>query len=330
VGLYDYGARFYDPALGRFLQPDSIVPSPTDPQSLNRYSYVRNNPLNLIDPSGHDDSWWGDAWGGFTGFVDTYILDPISSFGGGMYNATAYALGYDNQPSSGGFFYNQGASFGSLVGMTAGTVVRAASLPFTIAGDALGAIPWVGSALKSRVDRAAAPLVNYSKGVIQRSIELTKSFNGPATYAADELGSTLPGGLFANATGLTGAASGLLQSRDLDRAWSQIWDLGEAAVLRYGGTGGPGHPGTNPEFVFRNSPSVRSGTHDSGYPGEASNMKRAAADRELVNSLLTDIRHLSPAQPGPVGQAYRIGEIAVFSGIYLGRNAVDIASHIGR
>lgn len=41
--------------LGRFTQADTIVPNPGDPQSLNRYSYVRNNPINLIDRTGHDD-----------------------------------------------------------------------------------------------------------------------------------------------------------------------------------------------------------------------------------------------------------------------------------
>ncbi len=53
IGLYDYGARFYDPALGRFISADPIVPRPGDPQNLNRYSYVRNNPLKYIDPTGH-------------------------------------------------------------------------------------------------------------------------------------------------------------------------------------------------------------------------------------------------------------------------------------
>ncbi|MEX2208796.1 MAG: RHS repeat-associated core domain-containing protein [Myxococcota bacterium] len=47
LGIYDYGARWYDPVLGRFLQPDSIVPSPTNPQSLNRYAYVLNNPISV-------------------------------------------------------------------------------------------------------------------------------------------------------------------------------------------------------------------------------------------------------------------------------------------
>jgi len=53
LGLYDYRARYYDPALGRFIQPDTIVPEPGDPQALNRYAYVLNNPLRYNDPSGH-------------------------------------------------------------------------------------------------------------------------------------------------------------------------------------------------------------------------------------------------------------------------------------
>ena len=51
--LVDYVARRYDPALARFIQPDTIVPQPGDPQSLNRYSYAGNNPVRYTDPSGH-------------------------------------------------------------------------------------------------------------------------------------------------------------------------------------------------------------------------------------------------------------------------------------
>jgi RHS repeat-associated protein len=49
----DYAeARHYGPNLGRFLSPDPLAGDVDDPQSLNRYAYVRNNPINLIDPSG--------------------------------------------------------------------------------------------------------------------------------------------------------------------------------------------------------------------------------------------------------------------------------------
>jgi RHS repeat-associated protein len=56
IGLYDYGARFYDPTIGRFVSADSVVPRPGDPQALNRYAYARNAPLSRLDPSGHDDT----------------------------------------------------------------------------------------------------------------------------------------------------------------------------------------------------------------------------------------------------------------------------------
>jgi RHS repeat-associated protein len=52
-GIMDYKARFYSPALSRFIQPDSIIPNPVNPQAYNRFSYVFGNPINLNDPSGN-------------------------------------------------------------------------------------------------------------------------------------------------------------------------------------------------------------------------------------------------------------------------------------
>ncbi len=62
AGLYWYASRAYDPAIGRFVSPDSIVPAPANPQSLNRYSYVYNNPLKFVDPSGHTAGGMDPAW----------------------------------------------------------------------------------------------------------------------------------------------------------------------------------------------------------------------------------------------------------------------------
>jgi RHS repeat-associated protein len=52
-GLYYYGARYYDPTIGKFISADAIVQNPYNPQSLNRYSYCLNNPLRYTDPTGH-------------------------------------------------------------------------------------------------------------------------------------------------------------------------------------------------------------------------------------------------------------------------------------
>jgi len=52
MGLVHMNGRVYDPKLGRFLQADPFVQALKNSQSLNRYSYVLNNPLSYTDPSG--------------------------------------------------------------------------------------------------------------------------------------------------------------------------------------------------------------------------------------------------------------------------------------
>jgi RHS repeat-associated protein len=51
-GLDNFGARYDSSSLGRFMTPDPLGGSLADPQTLNKYAYVRNNPLNLTDPTG--------------------------------------------------------------------------------------------------------------------------------------------------------------------------------------------------------------------------------------------------------------------------------------
>jgi RHS repeat-associated protein len=53
-GLDDFTARFYTSNYGRFLSPDEYkYANPADPQTLNLYGYVANNPINSVDPTGH-------------------------------------------------------------------------------------------------------------------------------------------------------------------------------------------------------------------------------------------------------------------------------------
>jgi RHS repeat-associated protein len=56
INLYWYGSRWYDQSLGRFIQPDTIVPDAVQGvQAWDRFAYVNNSPTNKVDPSGH----WG-------------------------------------------------------------------------------------------------------------------------------------------------------------------------------------------------------------------------------------------------------------------------------
>lgn len=74
LGLYDYGARSYDPAFARFLTPDTAGPSYSDPQTLNPYAYTRNNPVKLKDPTG--EGFW------------LYLLDIVGTASDIYFTAT--------------------------------------------------------------------------------------------------------------------------------------------------------------------------------------------------------------------------------------------------
>jgi len=79
TGLYYYGARYYDPELARFIQPDSVVPEPDNSQALNRYSYCINNPLKYTDPTGNTyipPSWYLGAT--VTAFCNNLVTAAVT------------------------------------------------------------------------------------------------------------------------------------------------------------------------------------------------------------------------------------------------------------
>ena len=83
----DAQMRRYSGAQQRFSQPDPYDGSYnlSDPQSLNRYSYVQNDPVNFIDPSGLDPLCFaGECWDdGISGVTTVYSNDRGGRFGGG-------------------------------------------------------------------------------------------------------------------------------------------------------------------------------------------------------------------------------------------------------
>jgi RHS repeat-associated protein len=74
-GLMFYNARWYDPAIGRFAQADSIVPGGV--QGYDRYAYVNNNPVRYNDPSGHSSCDYEDDDGNCQSYTDE---DYIASY----------------------------------------------------------------------------------------------------------------------------------------------------------------------------------------------------------------------------------------------------------
>ncbi|WP_456844067.1 toxin TcdB middle/N-terminal domain-containing protein [Cellulomonas sp. P5_C6] len=85
------GARWYCPALGRFLSPDPMVTDAADPLAWNSYAYCRDNPTSYIDPSGRE------FWKIFAAVVATIaiiaVIVVVSVFTFGAGAAPSIALG---------------------------------------------------------------------------------------------------------------------------------------------------------------------------------------------------------------------------------------------
>jgi RHS repeat-associated protein len=84
LGLYDYGARFYDPVTARWTSMD---PLEENNRPFNPYNYCKNNPMLNIDPNGMGDGPYGEDLSELRNF------ESLSSYSGGLSHA-----GYNPSP----------------------------------------------------------------------------------------------------------------------------------------------------------------------------------------------------------------------------------------
>lgn len=90
ASIVHMGGRIYDSHIGRFLQADPFVQSPSNSQNFNRYSYVLNNPLSYTDPSGYLFKKLKKFAGVIAGVALVYFTGGMASpFVGTWYGAAA-------------------------------------------------------------------------------------------------------------------------------------------------------------------------------------------------------------------------------------------------
>ena len=127
-GLMFYNSRWYDPQVGRFTQPDSFKGIQTQPGTQHPYAYVGNNPINRLDPTGHDflghdvdgieygTDYYGDqtgSWNNFGEFVSGGSNDSGSGGGGGWTPGGIVPGDFD---SGGGEYIGDGGYYGGSGG----------------------------------------------------------------------------------------------------------------------------------------------------------------------------------------------------------------------
>ena len=111
--------RVYDPEIGRFLSADPIIQDPYNTQSYNRYSYVWNNPLNMVDPSGY---------AGLT--IDT--SDPSNGAGVGFdFSGGNIVTDYGQTISGNQLYSGQGVITDNLVNAAQGLAFNTSNINFS-------------------------------------------------------------------------------------------------------------------------------------------------------------------------------------------------------
>jgi len=134
MGLIDMNARIYDPLLGRFMSPDMHIQAPSNLQSFNRYSYVGNNPVSMIDPSGNDIDLNPLDWPGDIANLGNDAIAAVTSAASTVINALSSA-----GSSIGNFFSQNGVLIGEIVGIAAVSILTGGVLDYALA-TGLGAV----------------------------------------------------------------------------------------------------------------------------------------------------------------------------------------------
>ena len=157
-GLYDYGARFFNPKWGRFVSPDESVEA-FDAQGLNPYSYVLNRPTSATDPTGQ------------------MIVNGVSY---GAWSTSTLQSGVLQQNPSSATASPGASAGGSALGFASGIRLIGSSSPAELAGLTLAPTPplVVTIAKVAFTDLRALIIGPFSQFVINPFMSLGRVIDG--------------------------------------------------------------------------------------------------------------------------------------------------------
>jgi len=216
--LDNFGARYYESSTGRFMSPDPVGGSLSNPQSLNRYAYVLNNPLRNVDPTGLDCVYKGDSADNSMVvrgdclsdndngvFVDAHVDSLFDKGGDILANVSAYTD--SNNPYSNG---------------TNGDIYLPGMMD-----------PWNGSRLAQQVFQGSGAGSFVAANTLVTGATVGYAALAAGAFLAPEIAAGASGGASwaANASGALGPATGRV-------FWSGAGSGGAAAAAYVAGNGG--------------------------------------------------------------------------------------------
>ncbi|MDM3872613.1 RHS repeat-associated core domain-containing protein, partial [Porticoccus sp. W117] len=209
VGVIHMNGRIYDAKIARFLQADPFIQDPLNTQSLNRYAYVWNNPLNATDPSGYfvftliavaltaaevAVGVYAIVAFGVAGFLDALVQG--ASFGdalkAGFSAAVLSAVGGQYSPGAGGFGWNPATfKYVAAMSITSGvtSVLQGGKFGHGFASAGLGAIAGGAIKLGSNINVAVRATVRAVIGGTVSKLSGGKFANGAISAAFSEVAS---------------------------------------------------------------------------------------------------------------------------------------------
>ncbi|KAF9027293.1 hypothetical protein BDZ89DRAFT_1258726 [Hymenopellis radicata] len=180
--FYNFGARFYDPSIGRFLTLDNYPVDLEDinPSTFNMYAFSRNNPVNFIDMNGNAP-WW--HW-----FIDVALIvagaalmfipvvGPIAVIAMGALSGAVIGAGFAGlsadiggaSDKEWGIQMGLGAVFGALTGGAGAAVDVALPAAAFTTRSAAGVGKWVQTTVTNAVVKGA---INKGLGVVQQVVD---------------------------------------------------------------------------------------------------------------------------------------------------------------